>query len=288
MKAPSMPTPVVDSDWLLVNIENEKLRVFDASWYMPAMGRDPGEEFSELRIQGAQFFDIDGLSDTQTDLPHMLPSPEFFAQSMRKLSLSNDDLVVVYDGDGLFSAARAWWMLRVFGHKAVAVLDGGLPAWKAQGGVLESGTSAAVTPGDFAATKPNAHWLRNLNQVSDALATGSEQIIDARSPARFSGSEPDPRAGVRAGHIPGSINLPYASLLDARSRKLLPAEELRARFSTAGIDLTRPVITSCGSGVTACILALALERIALKASVYDGSWAEWGGSDTTPVLTSAE
>lgn len=272
--------PVVSVRWLQEHIASPGLVILDASWYLPGDERDCRAEFERGHIPGALFFDIDALVDSSSDLPHMLPPPDEFTAAMRRLGINGDDRIVVYDSAGLFSAPRAWWMLRVFGHRHVSVLDGGLPAWRAAGGRLASAAEergADRTSGDFTATGPDPALLRSLQQVREAIGSGKEQILDARSAPRFRGDVPEPRPGLRSGHMPGALNLPYAQVLDPDTKRLLPPEQLKARFVEAGIDLQQPVITTCGSGVSACVLSLAMAQASgLDAPVYDGSWAEWG------------
>ncbi len=282
------PKAVVGVSWLQERIASPGLCILDASWYLPADDRDCRAEHAAAHIPGAVFFDIDTHVDRHSDLPHMLPPPEQFTTAMRELGINQDDHVVVYDSAGLFSAARAWWMLRVFGHGRVSVLDGGLPAWKLAGGALVSTAQerAAERPsGDFTASTPDATLLRSLQQVRHALAAAGEQILDARPAPRFRGEVPEPRPGLRAGHMPGALNLPYAQVLDPDTGLLLPPDRLRQQFLDAGVDLQRPLVTSCGSGVSACILSLALAHACgIDAPVYDGSWAEWGREhEPTPV-----
>lgn len=270
---------LVSTEWLAANLGAVKL--LDASWYMPADKRDAKAEFEAGHIPGAVFCDLDALSDHATDLPHMLPAPENFARDLGALGIGDDDMVVVYDGAGLFSAARLWWMLRVMGHDQVAVLDGGLPKWKAESRALEQG-DAAPRPTRFTA-RPVAGQVRDFGDVQAAL--GNTQLLDARSNSRFSGAEKEPRPGVRAGHMPGAVNVPYRAVLNADGT-LKSADELRKLFAEKGVDLRGPIITSCGSGVTAAILMLALAQLgASKTSLYDGSWTEWGGRPEAEVVT---
>jgi thiosulfate/3-mercaptopyruvate sulfurtransferase len=270
---------IVSTEWLASH--PDRVRLVDASWYMPADKRDAKAEFAAGHIPGAVFYDLDALSDHGTDLPHMMTAPESFARDVAALGIGDDDMVVVYDGAGLFSAARVWWMLHAMGHDRVAVLDGGLPKWKAEGRTLEKG-ALAPNPAHFTAS-PVAGQVRAFADVKAAL--GNTQILDARSPGRFSGEEKEPRAGLRSGHMPGAVNVHYRSLLNA-DNTLKSDAELRQIFAGKGVDLREPIITSCGSGVTASILMLALARLgAPKTSLYDGSWTEWGGRADAPVVT---
>jgi thiosulfate/3-mercaptopyruvate sulfurtransferase len=268
---------LVSTAWLA---GQRNVAVLDASWHLPATGRNAKQEFLDGHIPGARFFDIDAISDTETTLPHMLPKPKKFAACMGKLGIGNDIMVVAYDAAGLFSAARAWWMFKVFGHDKVAVLDGGLPKWKADGRPLDSGAPAAPAARIFTG-RYNAAMVKSLADV----AAGNAQIADARSPSRFAGAEPEPRPGVRPGHMPGAANVHYAKLLNS-DFTLKPKPDLAALFAAAGIDTGKPVITSCGSGVTAAILSLALTELGAKShALYDGSWAEWGAAEGAKVVT---
>ena len=254
--------------------------VLDASWHMPDTGRDGNAEFVAARIPGARRFDIDAIADTSSGLPHTLPSPEVFARMVGALGISNDTPVVVYEVGAPFAAPRARWMLRVMGHDA-AVLDGGLAAWRAAGYPVAHGAPEDVAPATFV---PFYHpeMFADADDVAAALAEG-RPVADARSAERFEGRVDEPRPGLRAGHMPGARNVHYASLLTPEGR-LKDEAALRAVFGEAGVDLTKPVVTTCGSGVTASILALALERIGTPAAVYDGSWTEWGGDPARPVV----
>jgi thiosulfate/3-mercaptopyruvate sulfurtransferase len=278
------PAALVSTEWLAARLNAPDIRIVDGSWYLPAMQRDPKAEFLAAHIPGAVYFDIDEIADTASALPHMLPSPEKFAARAKKLGLGDGNKSVVYDGPGLFSAARVWWMFRVFGHEDVAVLDGGLRKWKAEGRPTESGTPAPRER-HFTA-RVNSLLVRELDDLKRNIASGREQVVDARSPGRFHGRDPEPRAGLRGGHIPGSKNVPFAEMTDPASGTLLPAQALESKFRAAGIDPATPVVASCGSGVSACALALGLHLIgARQVAVYDGSWTEWGGRGDTPVAT---
>ncbi len=276
--------PLVDTAWLAENLSAPDLRVVDATYYMPHEGLDGRREFQVGHIPGSVFFDIDDIADSDSPLPHMLPSPQKFSSRVRRLGLGDGLRLVFYDQRGLFSAARAWWTFRYFGHHDGAVLDGGLPKWMNEGRPLEDG------PGDpqerhFTA-RMDSFLLRDKDQILANLNSRREQVLDARSRGRFEGSEPEPRDGLRSGHIPGSLNLPYAELLDPASRTMIDREQLRARFEAAGVNMSRPVITTCGSGVTAAILALGLHLAGHRdVSLFDGSWAEWGLPGDTPVAT---
>ncbi|MEE8515100.1 MAG: 3-mercaptopyruvate sulfurtransferase [Alphaproteobacteria bacterium] len=275
---------LVSTDWLAARIGGDTLRIVDASWYLAAEKRDPASEYRERHIPGAVWFALDAASDQASPLPHMLPSAEVFASLMGELGIGDGDQVVVYDGAGLFSAARLWWMLRAFGHDKVAVVDGGLPKWLAEGRPVATG-APEITRRDFRA-RLRPELVRAFDDVHANLSSHREQVLDARSPGRFKGLEPEPRPGVRPGHIPGSLNLHYASLLDPEDHTLLANAELASLFDGAGVDRAKPVICSCGSGITAAILAFALGRLgAREVSVYDGSWSEWGARADAPIET---
>ena len=278
-------TPIlVTADWLLAHHASVKL--FDATSHLPTLGRNANQEYSERRIAGAGRFDIDKIADKSSTLPHTLPDAAFFEQQMQHLGVNNDDHVVVYCDSIFLSAARAWWMLRLFGHDKVSVLNGGLKAWVAIDGPLETGAPAVAEAAGNFTVRPSAGAqmipMASLRQMVENNVAG--QIADARSPGRFAGVDPEPRAGLRGGHIPGSSNVPIASLI-ADDGGLRPVDEISAAFEAGGIDVSRPVITSCGSGVTACGLALGLALLGNEqVFVYDGSWSEWGASDA-PIDT---
>jgi thiosulfate/3-mercaptopyruvate sulfurtransferase len=268
------PRTLVSTAWLARHLEDPDLRVIDASWYLPDAGRDARAEYAAAHIPGARFVDIDEVSDARSDLPHMVPPPEKFVSRMRGLGIGDGHQVVIYDGAGLFSAARLWWLFRYMGKSDVAVLDGGLPKWLEEGRPVED-VPPVVRDRHITVTRQN-HLVRDVTQVAQDVKLGSRQIVDARSPGRFRGEEEEPRTGLRRGHIPGSRNVHYRDLLSADGTMKPPAE-LRDVFREAGVDLSRPVVTTCGSGVTAAILSLALDRLGhADHALYDGSWSEWG------------
>ena len=268
------PKTLVSTGWLESHLKDPDLRVLDASWYMPDSGRDPKAEYEATHIPGARFFDIDEISDLRSSLPHMAPPVEKFISRMRAMGVGDGHQVVVYDGAGLFSAARVWWLFRLMGKTDIAVLDGGLPKWLAEGRAVED--MAPILRDRHITVSRQAHMVRDVTQVAAASKLGDHTIIDARGPGRFEGTEAEPRPGLRSGHIPGSVNVHYASLLRPDGT-MKPADELRAVFAEAGADLSKPAITSCGSGVTAAIVNLALERLGKRDhALYDGSWSEWG------------
>jgi thiosulfate/3-mercaptopyruvate sulfurtransferase len=262
------------------------LRILDASWVLPGVERDPKSEFFARRIPGAQFFDIDEIADTASPLPHMAPSPEKFASRMRKMGVGDGSTVVVYDSAGVFSAARVWWTFRLMGHADVFVLDGGLPAWIAAGFEVEDGQPMPRQERHFT-PRLRSDLVRSMPDMRRLTDAGTASILDARPPGRFAGVDPEPRAGLRGGHMPGARNVPVSAVVSADG-KLKSAEELRATFAAAGVEARKPVATTCGSGVTAAILTLALARIGRwDVGLYDGSWAEWGAASDAPVVTGA-
>lgn len=270
----SDPQHLVSTDWLAEHLTAPDIRILDASWHMPDAGRDARAEYEAAHIPGARFFDIDEIADDQSDLPHMAPPTEKFVARMRAMGIGDGHRVVVYDSHGLFSAARVWWLFRLFGKTDVAVLDGGLPKWLAEDRPVED--APPLQRDRHFTARRDASLVRDVTQVAASAKLGDAQIVDARSPERFRGDAPEPREGLRAGHIPGSRNLHYRALLNDDGTLKSP-EALRAAFKAAGVDVGAPVITTCGSGVTAAILSLALEILGnTRHALYDGSWSEWG------------
>ncbi|RWG52390.1 MAG: 3-mercaptopyruvate sulfurtransferase [Mesorhizobium sp.] len=276
---------IVDADWLEKRLGTPGLTIIDASWYLPAQKRDARAEYDDAHIPAARFLDQDAVSDPDSKLPHTLASPQYFAQYVGSMGVSANDTIVIYDGPGYFSAPRAWWMFRVMGVFQVYILNGGFDRWKAEGRPVtaeQTRIAPCVFYADFDASR-----VVSLDEMRRIVGSGESQIADARSPGRFAGTDPEPRPGVRSGHMPGARNVPVAAL--AENGELLPKDRLRMVIEEAGIDLTKPVVTSCGSGITAAAITLALETLGHTDNrLYDGSWTEWGGLSDTPVVTGKE
>lgn len=277
--------PIVSAEWLVSHLNAPDVRVLDCTYFMPGSPRTGRQVYDAHHIPGARFFDIDDVADTDSTLPHMLPAPEKFSSRVRRMGLGDGHRVICYDQNGFLASARVWWMFRVMGHGDVAVLDGGFEAWRTAGGGVEDLPPHFMADRHFT-VRPRRDLVRDLDQMKQTVDAGGAQIVDARSAGRFNGTAPEPRPGLRSGHMPGSFNVPYGEVLAADGR-FKPEAEIRAAFEKAGVDLSKPIVNSCGSGVTAAILALAQSVAGHDgAAVYDGSWTEWGASSAaTPVVT---
>jgi thiosulfate/3-mercaptopyruvate sulfurtransferase len=276
--------PLVSTEWLAAHLGDPKVKVVDASFKMPGILPPPIDDYLAAHIPGAVFFDVDAVSDHSSDLPHMYPSAEQFSQDVGALGISSDDTVVVYDNGGWMASARAWWMFLSFGHDNVRVLEGGLKKWRAEGRPVDAG-KVTPQPGTFTA-KFDPSYVRSKTQLIANLDSRAEQLVDARAANRFEGSVAEPRPGLRSGHIPGSRSLPYSELVDAAIGTMKPLDELRKAFDKSGLDLAKPVVTTCGSGVSAAVITLAMYRLGVRGSaLYDGSWSEWGMQNGPPVAT---
>jgi thiosulfate/3-mercaptopyruvate sulfurtransferase len=282
------PNSVVDPAWLETRLRMPNVKVVDASWYLPDMGRSARGEFLAGRIPGAVFLDIEMISDPAAPYPHALVEPMVFSDEITALGIERNDHVIIYDGLGLFSAPRVWWMFRLYGYDRVSILNGGMPAWKAEELPVETEHPEMPVPSVPFDVGFRPKMARLLPQVRDNLESGREHVLDARGPGRFQGEEPEPRPGVRPGHIPGSRNLHYAALVDPETGRIKDADALAALFAEAGVEDGKPVICTCGSGITACALAFGLHLLGREdVAIYDGSWAEWGSQADTPVETGA-
>jgi len=276
--------PLVSTEWLAEHLKDAKVKLLDATFKLPGMLPLPKDDYLAAHIPGAVYFDVDAVSDHSNPLPHMFPSAEQFGRDVGALGISNGDTVVVYDAGGWVAAPRAWWMFLSYGHRDVRILNGGLKKWRAEGRAVETGEVTAK-PATFKASY-GAKRVRSIEAMIANVASRAEQVIDARAADRFEGRAVEPRPGIRAGHIPGALNLPYNNLFDASTGTMKPLEELKKAFAGAGVDTTKPIVTSCGSGVSAAVLTLALYRLGVEnTALYDGSWSEWGKADGPPIAT---
>ena len=274
---------IVSTEWLSKNINDPDLVILDGTYHLPTANRNASQEFSSKHIQGAFFFDIDDIADADNTLPHMLPSDKVFSEKVGALGINNKKRVIVYDVYGVQSAARTWWMFRFFGHDNVAVLDGGLPKWTKDGHEVSSSPVSYSSTTFECNRRPDL--VRNLGDIKNIIKEDNEQIVDARSLGRFNGTEPEPRAGMRSGHMPGAISLPFTAFLDPDDKTYLSADKINQVVNSLNIDLNKPITTTCGSGVTACALSLGLFLIGkTDVAVYDGSWSEWGALADTPIV----
>ena len=275
---------LVDTDWLAEHLNDPTIRIVDGSSFLPNVPRDAHAEYVEKRIPGAVLVDIEQVCDPNSDLPHMLPSPEDFAAKIGALGIGNDHRVIVYDSQGVRTSPRVWWMFRVFGHDSVSVLDGGLPKWEAEGRPTASGEESPAPASFEAQFRPEL--VRNLDQMMAISNTPAAQVIDARPAGRFAGTDTEPRPGIPSGHMPGSVNMPVDLLVDPKAGTVLPEDMIRASFDAVDVDTDRQIVTTCGSGVAACTVTLALHLLGKgDAPVYDGSWSEWGAREDTPKKT---
>ena len=275
-------TPLVSTAWLSAHLDDQNMRVFDSSWHMPNAGRNAQNEFDDAHIPGALFFDVDEISDTDSPLPHMMPSEEKMASRLRSFGVTNTDHIIIYDNSAGLSAARGWYMFKSFGHENVSILDGGFEKWTKEGHPVTDDIPIYGSSHYIASKDNNA--TRTVDQLIENITTKAEQVIDARSNGRFLGTEPEPREGLKSGRIPGSFNVPFNTLLSDEKTFKSP-DQLKEIFLSSGVDLEKPIVTSCGSGMTACVLLFALELIGQNDnSLYDGSWTEWGSHPETPVI----
>ena len=276
--------PLVSTEWLASHLNNDNVKLLDATFKLPGVLPLPKDDYLAAHIPGAVYFDVDAVSDHANPLPHMFPSPTQFGRDVGALGISNADTVVVYDAGGWVAAPRVWWMLLSYGHRDVRILNGGLRKWRAEGRPVEAGEVTAK-PATFNATY-DAQRVRSIEQMIANVASRAEQVMDARAAERFEGRAPDPRPGIRPGHIPGALNLPYNNLFDAATGTMRPLDELKKAFAGAGVDMAKPIVTSCGSGVSAGVLTLALYRLGVEnTALYDGSWSEWGKADGPAIAT---